>query len=200
MKQVLTTLFIVSLVISNVVANRIIDLGFITMAGGFFCYAMTYLATDVIGELYGKKEANQVVMLGLIGQIIASVLIFVTGLLPALNNNEAYHSLLDSNWVFTLASLTAYFVSQSIDVHIFHKLKLKNGPKWIRNNVSTIVSQLFDTSIFITIGFGIGQGMLWNDFNLFISLLLGQYIVKVFIALLDTPLFYLLTKKDVQNG
>lgn len=194
------TLFIVSLIVSNVVANRIIDLGFITIAGGFFCYAITYLVTDVIGELYGKKEANKLVMLGLIGQIIASVLIFVTGLLPAISNNEAYHSLLSSNWIFTLASLTAYFVSQTIDVHIFHKLKLKNSKKWVRNNASTIVSQLFDTSIFITIGFGIGQGMLWNDFNLFINLLFGQYLVKVFLALIDTPFFYLLTKKGVKNG
>lgn len=199
-KSILTVIFVVSLVISNVVTNRIIDFGVLTVAGGLISYAFTFLATDVIGELYGKQEAKNVVKLGLMGQVFASLLILATGLFPALSADHdfAFDTLLGANWMFSIASLSAYYLSQLVDVQIFHALKDRcNGKhKWLRNNASTISAQLVDTAVFVFIGFGVGMGLSWPAL---VSLMAGQYLVKVVAALLDTPLFYLLTRNKKRD-
>ena len=101
---------------------------------------------------------------------------------------------LGTNFKFVFASMAAYAVSQTWDVWMFHKMgKLTGGKhKWIRNNVSTMTSQLFDTAIFITIAFA-GQvpNLLW--------MIVSQYIIKLIIAALDTPFFYLFTKNVTQK-
>src|SRR5690606_30961433 len=99
-------------------------------------------------------------------------------------------ALLGQNARFVLASMVAYFVAQTWDVMVFHSLKSKmNGRrKWLRNNASTISSQFIDTAIFITIGFyGVVPDLL--------AMIVSQYAVKVVLALLDTPIFYLLTRE-----
>ncbi len=103
---------------------------------------------------------------------------------------------------FTAGSLLAYICSQSWDVFIFHKIKdwaknkfgedRYNKQRWLWNNGSTMTSQIIDTVIFVSIGFGIGLGIGGNDL---IGLMIGQYCIKFVIALLDTPFFYLLTRK-----
>ena len=89
----------------------------------------------------------------------------------------------------TVASLAAFVCSQTVDVHIFHRIKEKHGSKrkWVRNNLSTMTSQLVDTLIFITVAF---FGVVPNLF----SMVVGQYCVKLILAALDTPFFYLLTR------
>ena len=89
------------------------------------------------------------------------------------------------------ASLTAYLISQLNDVFLFHKLKekTKGRLKWLRNNASTMASQLIDTAIFITIAFyGVVPNLAWMIFS--------QYFIKFCLALLDTPFFYFLTRKN----
>lgn len=204
-------MFTVSLVISNVVTAKLMYTGvslfgnMIALPGAGVCYAFTFLATDVIGEIWGKREANQAILFGLFGQILASLLILLTQYLPAVDPNmqETYERLLGQNWIFVTASIVAYFIAQSWDIWIFHKIRVryiaKHGNtkhRWIWNNASTMTSQIWDTVIFVGIAFGIGFGWLFdaNMCPVLASMMIGQYVFKMILAALDTPVFYLLTR------
>lgn len=208
----LSMIFAVSLVISNVVTAKTIETGIkliggmtISIPGAALCYAITFLMTDVIGEIWGKKEANKAVLFGFICQTIATLLIIFTQILPATSQDmqNAYNMLLGQNIIFVVGSLVAYFISQSWDVYIFHKIRDKYiakhgstaGGRWIWNNASTMTSQILDTVIFIGISFGLGFGWLWNNPIGLLNMFVGQYLVKFLLAALDTPIFYLLTKE-----
>ena len=202
--NILTIVFIVCLVISNVITGKIVDTGFtlfgqpLTIAGAIICYPITYLITDVIGELWGKQEANRIVKYGFIGQVLATIIIVITTYTPYidLEMQNAYIKLLGQNWVFVVGSLSAYLISQYLDVHIFHKLKERfKKHKWLRNNASTMLSQFVDTAVFITIAFGFGFGWLFDNQIALLNMLIGQYLVKLICAVLDTPFFYLLTRE-----
>lgn len=189
----LNTLFVTSLVIANVVSNKVLQLGPLQVPGAALCYCITFLCTDIIGELWGKKEANKTVRWGFICQCMASLLILLTQYLPAAafatDVADAYVKLLGTNWRFFLASMAGYTVSQSWDVWLFHKLRdqTHGAKKWLRNNLSTMTSQLWDTLIFITIAF---YGVVPNLWTMIVS----QYILKLILALCDTPIFYLCTR------
>lgn len=210
--NILTIIFVVTLIIANVVSGKIIDTGvslfgsLITVPGAIICYPITYLVTDIVGELWSKKEANQIVKYGLIGQVVATLIIMLSAYTPYVDAEmqNAYVKLLGQNWIFVIGSLAAYLLSQHLDVTIFHKIRDKyinkhgstKGGRWIWNNASTITSQFVDTAIFITISFGIGFGWLWNNQVMLINMIIGQYAVKFIIALLDTPFFYIFTRES----
>lgn len=203
--NILTIIFIVSLVISNVITGKVIDTGItlfgnpVTIAGAVICYPICYLITDIVGEMWGKREANKIVKYGFIGQVLATLIIVATTYTPYLDMDmqAAYVKLLGQNWVFVAGSLSAYLASQYLDVHIFHTLKEKtNGKsKWIRNNASTMLSQFVDTAIFIVIAFGFGFGWIFDNQVALLNMVIGQYLIKVIIAVLDTVPFYILTKE-----
>lgn len=205
-------IFVVALVISNVVTAKLFATGLtlfgspLNLPGAALCYAVTFLATDVIGEIWGKQEANRTVRWGFVGQIVATLLIIMTQYLPTsdVEAQAAYEKLLGQNWVFVIGSMVAYFASQSWDVFIFHKIRDKfiakhgdtKGGRWIWNNASTMTSQIIDTVLFIGIAFGLGFGWFF-DSNMWMPLLgmmIGQYGLKFLLALIDTPIFYLLTR------
>lgn len=191
-KLLIQAIFITSLVIANVVTGKILNIFGLIVPGAFILYAVTFLMTDLMSELYGKEEAKKLVKVGFIAAVFSSIMIYLTSLLPAAafagEAKEAYQILLGTNFRFVFASMTAYYLSQSWDVWFFHKLgKLTKGKhKWLRNNASTLTSQIIDTVIFITVAFiGNVPAIGW--------MIISQYIVKIAVALLDTPLFYLLT-------
>ena len=192
---VLNGFFVMSLLVSNVTTSKIISIGNLIVPAAVVAYAITFLCTDVIGELYGKEEANKTVRLGFILQLFSIGLLYIAIKLPPapfmMEYNEVFQQVLGQSLRVVIASLIAYTISQFNDVYIFHKLKDRHGSKhkWLRNNLSTITSQLIDTSIFITIAFYGIVPNLW-------ALILGQFTIKVVLALLDTPFFYLLTKKS----
>lgn len=212
----LNMIFAVSLIIANVVTAKLIQTPFmifgvnITLPGAAVCYAITFLMTDVIGEVWGKQEANKCVVFGIICQIIATVLIIFTQKLPAVDSQTqaAYDTLLGQSWIFVVGSLAAYFISQSWDVWIFHRIRDKfvsrsgnNKSRWIWNNASTMTSQILDTVVFIGISFGIGFGWLfdrtmWPTLG---AMLMGQYVLKFILAAFDTPFFYLLTRSSKER-
>lgn len=205
--RLLTVIFVVSLIISNVVTGKLVATGLyfsgveMVLPGAMVCYALTFLMTDVIGEIWGKSQANECVKLGFISQLIALILIQLTKYLPAYDSSMqgAYNMVLGQGWLYVLASLLAYYTAQTWDVWIFHKVRNRfNGnPKlrWIWNNFSTITSQLIDTMIFITIAFGFGFKWLFNNVEMLGLMIIGQYLFKAGLAVLDTPLFYILTRK-----
>ena len=188
----LTAFFVTSVVTANVLAGKVVAFGdYVILPAAVVTYAFTFLFTDIINELYGRKAAQRAVFFGFYAQLFAMVMIYVGMLLPALEQEmqNAYEMLLGQNFRFVVASMTAYFVAQSWDVWLFNKLKNKtNGKhKWLRNNASTMSSQFIDTAIFITIGFWGSVPSLW-------IMILSQYCVKLVLAALDTPVFYLFTK------
>lgn len=202
---IITVVFVTSLITSNIISSNgmiytPIYLGSIQLLApaAVLAYAMTFLCTDVIGQVWGKKESSMVVKLGLLGQVICTFLIFITPILfrPWFEGSETYTVLNSLGW-FTLGSIIAYCCSQTWDVFIFHKIKNKfenkSSMKWLWNNLSTMTSQIIDTVIFIGIGFGIGLHM---DGGTLIGLMIGQYGVKFCLALIDTPIFYLLTRRS----
>ena len=197
--MLVNAIFITSLLIANVVSSKIVSFWGLTVPAAIVAYPLTFLMTDVIGEIWGKEEANKTVKLGFICQMVSLALIGGAILLPVApfaDNQAQFTAILGSSFRVVFASMVGYLVSQSWDVWIFHKVRnwyIKNhgstkGGRWIWNNASTMTSQIIDTAIFITIAF---IGTVPNIYNMILS----QYAVKFVYALLDTPFFYLLTKK-----
>lgn len=184
-------IFITSLIIANILSAKIVTFWGLVIPAAIVAYPLTFLMTDVIGEIWGKEQANFTVKIGFYCQLTSLVLIGLAILLPVApfaDNQEQFKGIMSSSFRVVCASMVAYLCSQSWDVWIFHKIRNKNiGRKWIRNNVSTMTSQIIDTAIFITIAF-IGKVP-----NIWI-MILSQYFIKWCYAALDTIPFYFLTK------
>lgn len=200
---ILITLFAISIVIANVTGARTITTGLhigpieLALSGGAITYAVTFLCTDIIGEIWGKATAQRVVKYGFIGQIFATACIMLTGVFPATDvvMDNAYQTLLGQNWIFVIGSLSAYLVSQSWDVAVFHAIRDRyiakhgstKGGRWLWNNGSTITSQIWDTVIYAVISFGFGLGWVHTHEGRMqlIGIIIGQYLLKACLALLD---------------
>lgn len=178
-----------SLVLAAVMASKIIVVGPLVVPAGVLAYCLTFLITDVISEVWGRERAQTVVM----GGFITLVLVFaLTGIsilwapAPFWPHQQAYETILGSSARIMVASLAAYLFSQYHDVWAFHFWRRLTSERflWLRNNASTVVSQLLDSVVFITLAF-------YGTMPL-APLIVGQWVVKVGIALLDTPFVYLL--------
>ena len=191
-------IFIASLVACNLIFQKFFTWNFLgltfELSVGIIAYPVTFLVTDLISELYGKKRANQVVISGFCASIFTTLLIFIS-----MSATAADWSPVDSvtfNKVFGLsapaflASMMAYLTAQFIDVRIFHfwKRLTKGKHLWLRNNASTMFSQLVDTSMVLVILCSAGA-IGWERFG---SLLLMGWLFKVLVALIDTPIIYFL--------
>lgn len=193
----LNGIFITSLIIANIVSAKIVTFWGLVIPAAIVAYPLTFLMTDIIGEIWGKEQANQTVKIGFWCQLISLILIGLAILLPVApfaDNQEQFKGIMASSFRVVLASMVAYLCSQSWDVWIFHKIRERGTKnKWIRNNLSTMTSQIIDTAIFITIAF-IGKVP-----NIWI-MIASQYVIKCIYAALDTIPFYLLTRgSETQN-
>ncbi|HBL5345953.1 queuosine precursor transporter [Clostridioides difficile] len=193
----LNSFFMLGLLMSNLFGGKLVSLFGFIVTGAIIIYPITFLTTDIISEIWGKKQANECVKIGVIIQLSFLLLGYLSLNIPALEQSvELQNSLklvLNQGVRMTLASLGAFSCSQFLDIYIFHRLKEKHSSKykWLRNNASTMTSQFIDTIIFITIAF---YGVVDNLFLMVIA----QYTVKFFLALLDTPFFYLLTREETK--
>jgi len=181
------------------------------LAVGVLPYPLTFLCTDLISEFYGRRRANFVVWVGLILNLWVIFILWLGGLLPGFGDLDPSGApVLDEAGrapvffeVRTLAfgavaaSMIAYLVAQFVDVHLFHFWKRLTRGKhlWLRNNGSTMVSQLVDTTAVIMITHFYAKALpinsdqsLWPQLLLFIA---TGYAFKFVVALLDTPLIYL---------
>jgi uncharacterized integral membrane protein (TIGR00697 family) len=180
-------IFVGLVVMAQILANKIVLFGTFTLPAGVIVYATSFLVTDILCEFYGKKKALEAVWGGFLASILLVLAVKVAIAWPPApfwTGQEAFQSTLQLTERIVLGSLVAYVISQNWDVRVFHKLKEMTGGRhlWLRNNVSTITSQALDTVIFITIAF---YGVLPV-----VPLIVGQYIVKLLIAALDTPFIY----------
>ena len=184
---VLTAVFGASLAAAIAVAGKIVNIFGLTPAATVVGYSLTFICTDCISELYGKKRANQVVAAGLLCQVLAMGLYVLAIAMPSASfweNQEAFETVMGSSIRVTLGSLVAYSASQFHDIWAFHFWRRVTSGRhlWLRNNLSTMTSQLIDTVIFITIAF-LGVFPIG-------SVIFGQYVVKLGIAVIDTPIVY----------
>ena len=192
---ILSAIFIASLVTCNLIANKFVtvDLGFkvFIVSAGILPYPLTFLVTDLISELYGQRKANLVVFCGFIASLFVLLFLWLGGqfssIPESLVSDEIYNSVFQNAWRLIAASMIAYLFAQFIDVRIFHFWKKLTDGKhlWLRNNGSTIASQLVDTTLVICILF-VG---VWNT-DLILSAIIDGWIFKMLMALLDTPIIY----------
>ena len=192
---ILSGIFVASLVTCNLIANKFVtvDLGFkvFIVSAGILPYPLTFLVTDLISELYGQKKANLVVFSGLVASIFVLIFLWLGGMFNAIPDSVVddvtYNSVFRNAWRLIAASMVAYLVAQFIDVRIFHFWKrLTNGKHlWLRNNASTIASQLVDTTLVICILF-IG---VWSSNQIF-SAIIDGWLFKMLMACIDTPIIY----------
>lgn len=218
----LLSFFCINLVLANLVSVKLFQFhlpffSLISLPVGDLVYPVTFLITDIISEVWGKKRANQVVINGFFTTIFAvafvqlcirlspSELWFDTSnpsnLSSMSDRQAAYEFVFSSSLISTVASLMAYVVSQRIDVSIYHYIYGKTGSKWLwlRNNVSTMTAQLVDTLIFGSIFYYFGMSLEWSSV---LAVMVHVYTCKVIYALLDTPLCYVgvfFVKKVFQN-
>lgn len=185
---ILAMTFITMLVISNIIAIKTISIGGLIGPAAVLCYSLTFAISDTLSEIWGRKTTQFIINIGFGATMLASIFVKLAIWMPGSpfwQHQEAFESILNNNFRIVAASMIAYYVSQSHDVWAFHfwKKKTNNKHLWIRNNLSSMVSQLIDTVLFISIAF-YGSGT-----PLF-QMMLGQYLIKLFIAAIDTPLVY----------
>ena len=201
---ILSGIFIASLICSNLIFQKFFIwetwLPFIgsytfELSVGILPYPITFLVTDIISEIYGREKANKVVLSGFISSLFIMIVVTIASTVSATAwspvDNDLFVKVFGLYGPAVFASMTAYLTAQFIDIRVFHFWKqLTNGKHlWLRNNGSTIFSQLVDTAsvLFLLCYF---QVIPWDKFYL---LFINGFLFKMLVALFDTPLFYLLS-------
>ncbi len=184
--------FVISLATANILAVKLVSVGGLTLPAGVIAYPLTFLFSDVIAEVWGKKTARTVVWIGFATNLLMLLLLYVGKVLPPdplWHNQESYEAILGAVPRIVAASLVAYLIAQHHDVWAFHFWKAKTGSRflWLRNNASTLVSQGLDTVIFIALAFYAVVPL-----EMVLNMMWAQYVVKLLFALADTPFCYLL--------
>jgi uncharacterized integral membrane protein (TIGR00697 family) len=193
---VLVCLFITCMSFINVVSAKLWTFAGLSISGGIMAYWLTFPITDVIGEVFGTRRAFLVVWLGFAANLLVVLLSQIAMRLPPAPGylqQEALEAVLGAVPLIVLASLAAYLLAQLHDVWAYEFWRQRTGGKhlWLRNNMSTIVSQLIDSLVFNGIAFYLfaEQRM---ALGAFVSMTLGYWLFKVVVAVMDTPLVYLL--------
>lgn len=199
----LVALFITSLVVSNLIFQKffywyplewtVMGYPLFELSVGILPYPITFLITDLISEVFGKKRANQVVIAGIFASFFSLSIIWVANKVPALETSPMsdtdFSKAFGLSPIAVLASMMAYLFAQFIDIRIYHFWKnLTQGKMlWLRNNFSTFASQFIDTSTVVGL-LCLFKVLPWDAFW---GLLVSGVIFKILIALLDTPFLYL---------
>lgn len=206
----LAATFIAALVVCNLIANKFItiDLGFKTfvISAGVLPYPITFLITDILSEIYGKKKTARIVWAGFGASLfVLGVLLLAqqfTAIAGSPVDDETFNKVFGNSWRVIFASMTAYLCAQLIDVRIYHFWKEKTAGKhlWLRNNFSTVFSQLVDTTLVVCVLF---LGVRSN--SEIIQFILDGWLFKILCAFIDTPLLYASTafirnKLDLKFG
>ena len=201
--MLLGALFITSLVVSNLIFQKffywhpfhleVFGTKLFEISVGILPYPITFLITDLISEIYGKKRANQIVITGIFASTFSLTIVFVSNAVPATSwspvGDSMFSTVFGNTALAVFASMLAYLFAQFIDIQIYHFWKriTKGKHLWLRNNFSTFSSQFVDTLTILVLlcSFEIIE---WNKFQ---GLLVAGFIFKALIAAFDTPFLYL---------
>ena len=199
----LGALFITSLVVSNLIFQKffywypvdieIFGSKLFEISVGILPYPITFLITDLISEIYGKKRANDVVVVGIFASLFSLLIIYVGSHVPATSwsyvDDKMFNKVFGNSAIAVFASMLTYLFAQFVDIQIYHfwKRLTKGKHLWLRNNFSTWFSQFVDTFTIVLLlcTFGIID---WANFK---GLLISGFLFKVLVAALDTPFLYL---------
>ncbi len=194
---ILAALFIASLVASNLIFQKFFYFDFLgwytfEISVGILPYPLTFLITDTISEIYGKKKANLVVTAGIFASVFSLLIVIASEYVPATSwspiNNETFSLVFGATGIAVFASMMAYLLAQYIDISIYHfwKKLTKGKHLWLRNNFSTFTSQFVDTaSVLLLLCYF--EKIEWSNFGV---LLMSGFLFKVFVAIIDTPFLY----------
>ncbi len=199
-------LFASSLVAASLLGSKIAQLGFVQFSVGIFAYPLTFLITDVIAEVHGKEKTKQFVWVGFLSMFFILSMTALSVWLPYADRSyvqaEEYTKVFGISIRFFIASIIAFLVSQMHDIWSFNFWKEKTKGKflWLRNNLSTMISQFIDTVVFMFIALyylpfsfvpaALNTNPKFNVAYLFV-LIIPYWALKVCVALLDTPFVYL---------
>jgi uncharacterized integral membrane protein (TIGR00697 family) len=196
-------LFITALATAQIISSKLLAItlplvGLVAMPGGTLAYAFTFIATDALNELYGERVARQTVNVAFGMNFVMLALVYTTIHWPHAGGvpQPMFSGALSPAANITMGSLGAFLASQHLDVHIFSRIRESTSGKylWLRNIGSTAVSQGVDTVLFTVLAFvvapvvfGVGSAL---PFGVVVGLVVGQYVVKALIAVIDTPIVY----------
>ncbi|RAJ14663.1 queuosine precursor transporter [Olleya aquimaris] len=199
----LGALFITALVVSNLIFQKffywhpfdikIFGTKLFEISVGILPYPITFLITDLVSEIYGKKRANQIVIAGIFASVFSLLIVYTANAVSATSwspvDDALFTTVFGNTIIAVFASMMAYLLAQLVDIQIYHFWKRATQGKhlWLRNNFSTFLSQFVDTFsvLFLLCSFG---EIAWDKFT---GLLISGFIFKVLIAILDTPFLYL---------
>lgn len=206
----LAALFVGALVVCNLVVQKFFLWepfgleGWFVLSAGILPYPLTFLVTDVLSECYGKRRANQVVVAGLLASLLVLAVVWLADSLPSIGGADVdtgeaidgpvfdhyFHQVFGRTGRAIAASMAAYLVAQLVDIQLFHfwKRLTKGRHLWLRNNFSTVASQLVDTTLVVCLLF-VGTDLQGR----IPQMIAAGWSFKALVALVDTPLFYLAT-------
>ncbi len=195
---VLGALFVCALVVSNLIFQKFFYWDFFgiyhfEISVGILPYPVTFLITDLISEIYGRKKANQVVTTGIFASFFSLFIVYVSDAVPATDwspiGDALFAKVFGATAIAVLASMLAYLFAQYIDIQLFHfwKKVTKGKHLWIRNNFSTFFSQFVDTITVLLLLCAFNK-IEWSRFG---ALLEAGFLFKVLIAICDTPFLYI---------
>lgn len=182
----------ISTIIANIEVTKCIDLFGLSVTLGNVAYSTTFLATDILSEIYNGEEARKAIKIGFFSMLVFTILIQLD-ILFIPNQEDIVNSSMQTIFSFMpricFASLLSYYISNTLDTYLYDFIRNKFPSEkflWLRNNGSTMISQLIDSIIFTTISF-----LNVYSTKTVINLIIVTYLVKVIIALLDTPFIYI---------
>ena len=200
----LSSIFITALVVSNLIFQKffswypfnfeVFGIKLFELSVGVLPYPITFLITDIISEIFGKRKANQVVVMGILASIFSIGLLLLGDVLPASSSSpiddKTFNLVFSASPLAVIASMSAYLIAQFLDIRIYHFWKQLTQGKylWLRNNFSTFSSQIIDSTTVIAL-LCIFDILAWD---LFLGLVLSSITFKIVVAVIDTPLLYLL--------
>jgi uncharacterized integral membrane protein (TIGR00697 family) len=192
---ILAGIFITNAVVAELIGGKLITVFGVPMSVGILPWPIVFVTTDLINEYFGEKGVRKLSLITASLIAYTFVILFIAMRIPAMQGDklvtdDQFNGVFGQSMWIIVGSITAFLVSQLIDVSIFHFVKNKTGGKmiWLRSTGSTLISQLFDSFIVLGIAFWMTGKM---TTAVFIASALTGYFVKMIIAIVLTPLIYL---------
>ena len=192
---ILAGIFITNAIVAELIGGKLINVGPYVMSIGILPWPIVFITTDLINEYFGEKGVKKLSLITACLIAYCFILLYAALKIPAVNGkglvtDEQFNGVFGQSMWIIVGSITAFLVSQLIDVSLFHFLKNKTGNKmlWLRSTGSTVISQLFDSFIVLGIAFWLTGKM---TTEIFITSAFTGYFVKLIIAVLMTPFIYL---------
>jgi len=192
---ILAGIFITNAVVAELIGGKLITVFGVPMSVGILPWPIVFVTTDLINDYFGEKGVRKLSLITASLIAYTFVILFIAMQIPAMHGDklitdEQFNGVFGQSMWIIVGSITAFMVSQLIDVSIFHFVKNKTGGKmiWLRSTGSTLISQLFDSFIVLGIAFWMTGKM---TTQVFIASAISGYLVKMSIAILLTPLIYL---------